>query len=183
MYRTPRGTNLSKLNTLSKNIFRTSELGLLWGIHNRNTLYITITRYTKDGLLFRLYKGLYSKKPVTSLHPFEIACAVAGPYSYISTESVLAMNGIIMQQPSMVTAIGLKNTKVDVVGHRIMVRSLSPSYLHNRNGIEDKGLYSIATVERAIADIEHYDKAYYLDNRAHIKERVLRDTSFNVYSK
>ena len=41
-------------------------------------------------------------------------------------------------------------------------------YLLNRAGIENRNGYDIATVERAVADIEHINSMYYMDNELSI---------------
>lgn len=53
-----------KLLQSSKKDWTTKELQVFWKIKNKNTLYTTIKRYVKQGVLFRIKKGEYSTKPI-----------------------------------------------------------------------------------------------------------------------
>ena len=46
----------AKIARLGEVVFHTKDLANLWRIENTNTLYTTIKRYIKKGLLFRNYK-------------------------------------------------------------------------------------------------------------------------------
>lgn len=181
MYRKSQGLLLKQLNNYDKNIFSIKELALLWDISNKNTLYTTLKRYVEDDILYRIKNGVYSKKSLDKLHQFEIACAVAGSYSYISTETVLALEGIIMQSVYDITTIGKKTLKTTVGNHNITVRSLSEESLINRKGIYKKDNYYIATKERALADMQHYKRDYYFDNELSIDKKELKDINLAVY--
>lgn len=156
-----------------KRIFRTSDLAVLWSIENKNTLLTTIKRYTKRQILYRIYKGVYATTPLTKLEPFELGCALAGPLSYISTETVLSTEGIMMQAVEKITVVGKKNREYSVGGIHFTCRYLNTQLLVNRVGIADKLRYSIASPERAVVDLQHLMPHYYLDNpRAIDQEKV-----------
>lgn len=55
---------------LGEIVFRADDLANLWQITNKNTLHTTLSRYVKKGLLFRIWKGLYSVRPVADIDPF-----------------------------------------------------------------------------------------------------------------
>ena len=158
MYRTTKINKEQVLLEQGKSIFTTTDLAVLWEIDNQNTLLKTLSRYESKGTLKRLAKGVYTKKKIEDLHPFEIGCAIGGAYSYISAESILAQSGIIMQEVTEVTMFG-KVTKVFEINNiKYSVRYLNPKYLLNRIGINYKDNYYAASLLRAVADIQHIVK-------------------------
>lgn len=157
-----------------RRIFRTSDLAVLWQISNKNTLLTTIKRYVKNKIFYRLAVGIYSTIPPTKLHPYEIGCAVAGPLSYISTESVLAQEGIITQQPAKITLVGKKGLEFEIAGQQYFCRYLNPNYLVNRLGITDNGRFSIAAPSRAVADLQHFHPRYHFDNFQALKSSLFK---------
>jgi hypothetical protein len=148
-----------------RRVFRTSDLAVLWQISNKNTLLTMIKRYVQNKILYRLVKGIYATVPLNKLHSYEIGCAVAGPLAYVSTESVLASEGVIMQQPIKITLVGKKSMEFELAGYDYLCRYLNPQLLVDRTGILDNGRFSSASNARAIADMEHFNPQYYFDNQ------------------
>lgn len=160
-----RNTNqISQLLSQDKRYFYTYELATLWGVTNHNTLYSTIQRYLARGVLHRLGHGVYSSVLPSKLHEFEIGCALSGPLSYVSGETILAIEGAIMQQPTKVTLFGSKTREFVFGGNYYWCRYLNPKYLINRAGIVYLDGYYIATASRAHSDLKHSNPILYLDN-------------------
>ncbi|KKS31277.1 MAG: Formate-tetrahydrofolate ligase, partial [Candidatus Amesbacteria bacterium GW2011_GWA2_42_12] len=88
---------ISELIKLDRKLYHTQDLAILWKISNKNTLYTTVKRYVKKGILFQVYKGLYSTIPLPQLNPLELGKAIIHDYTYLTNESVLAQFGIINQ--------------------------------------------------------------------------------------
>ena len=153
-----------------KRIFSSSDLAVLWEIENKNTLWTTLKRYTQHQVLYRLQKGLYSTLPIAKLNPYEVGCAMSGPSAYISAETVLQNEGIIMQNISKVTLFGAKQKEFSIGKTNYLCRYLNPNYLLNRTDIIEKKTYTIATPARAVADILHLNPNYYFDNQLAIKK-------------
>lgn len=149
-----------------RNIFTTSDLAVLWGITNKNTLHTTLSRYEARGILKRISKGVYSKKKPTDLHPYELGCSLAGPFSYVSAESVLQEAGIIMQQINKVTLFGQAAKEFELFGTFYLCRYLNIKFLLNRQGISATDHYAKASISRAVADLLHLNPQYYFDNPA-----------------
>jgi predicted transcriptional regulator of viral defense system len=147
-----------------QHVFRTADLAVLWGISNKNTLRTTIKRYMQRGILYPIMRGLYSTRSLNKLHPYELGCAIAGSYSYVSTETVLSHEGIINQIPHAITLIGKKKKDVTIAGQRFAVRVFAEKFLVQRVGIHETPTYSIASLERAVADMLHIRSTYYFDN-------------------
>jgi len=165
-----RDTNkLKYLSKIDKRVFRASELAVLWGITNANTLRVTISRYARGGGLYRLKRGLYSVVPAQELEPYEYGCAVAGPLAYVSAETVLSQTGAINQLPTAITLFGSKQCEFYLGQERFLCRYLNPKYLANRVGILETGRYALASSGRAMADLLHILPKYYVDNPQLVK--------------
>ena len=136
----------------------------MWEVENRNTLTTTVKRYKERDILFTLKKGLYSVVPINKLDSFELGCAMCGPFSYVSTETVLVNKGIIVQGLSAITLVGQKKMDFTIGDNRFVCRYLNPKFLVNRAGISDNLRYSVATKERAVADMLFFNPKYYFDN-------------------
>ena len=165
MYRTRKTPKIKELLSQDVRIYRTSDLALLWEITNKSTLWITISRYLKKGILHKIHKGLYSTVTINKLDKFELGQAVCGISSYISGETVLQNEGIIMQSLDKITLFGNKKKEITIDGQKFLCRYLNPKYLLNRAGIIEKNRYSIASADRALADILHINPKYYIDNK------------------
>ena len=76
-------------------IFRTSDLAKIWQISEQNTLLVTLKRYVASGLLYHIYRGLYSLKRVAELDPLLLGAKAINNYSYLSCETVLIKYGVI----------------------------------------------------------------------------------------
>lgn len=176
-------SNIEKQDILLKSgqkIFTTSDLALLWNILDRNTLLTTIKRYVQKGVLTRIYKGLYSTIPISQLNPYEVACAIGGPFSYISGETILSKEGIILQDIKKITLFGKKTKEITIGDTTYLCRYLNNKYLLNRAGIEDNRGYSIATKERAFADILHINPKFFTDNNTSININEINKLSEEV---
>jgi len=155
---------ISVLIQQPQKLFHTSDLKILWGIENQSTLYQTIYRLIKKGVLIRVYKGLYSIVPLNQLDSIEIGFRAINHFSYLSTESVLAKEGIINQSPAKITFISGTPANFNINGCAYLVRQLKPQCLNNSLGItqNDNGVF-LASTERAIADMLYFQKNYHFD--------------------
>ena len=152
-----------ELNRVDRKVYHSNDLAILWNISNKNTLYTTIKRYVQKGVLIPIFKGLYSTVPVSELDPLELGRAIIHRYTYLTTESVLAQEGIISQATYVYTFVSniSKNETVGNFSYRF--RKLKDEYLYNPTGILKKDGNFIATIERAIADMLYYDPKYHFD--------------------
>jgi predicted transcriptional regulator of viral defense system len=177
MYRI-RNTDKTKiLLQREQRVFSTSDLALLWGLENRNTLLKTIQRYVDRGILFRIYKGLYSTLPLEKLDKYELGCAISGPFSYISGESILAKEGIIMQNVNTVTLFGKRHKELKVGRYNYLCRFLNDHFLLNREGIIDQKGFALATPERALADLRHINPKFFVDNNISVDLEMVNKLS------
>ena len=159
-------TNMYRMRELiqqDRKLYHTNDLALLWGMSNRNSLYMTVTRYIDQGVLFPVYKGLYSTVPLVSLNPLDLGKAIIHRYTYLSTESVLSQAGIISQAVFDYTFIADQSRRVSVGQWNFRYRKLKDDYLYNPAGIKHQNGIFIASIERAVADLLYFNSKYHFD--------------------
>jgi len=160
-------TQIHKLDRLLKSdqkLFHTQDLAVLWGIDNRNTLYTTIKRLVKKGVLIPVTKGLYSTLPIGEIDKFQLGTALIHRFCYVSCETVLEMEGVISQKVYPVTFVSSVSQKIKLGSILFLCRKLKPEVLLDPDGVIQKDGYFIATKERAISDMRYLNPKYYFDN-------------------
>ena len=160
-----RFADLAKLGEI---LFHADDLANLWGIANKNTLHVTLKRYVDQGLFFRIYKGFYSLKPLSQIDPLLLGKKALHGYAYVSTETILAENGIIGQSLNAVTLVSSHTKHFSIGTNRYFSRTLADKFLYQTSGIltKENGLRT-ATVERAVADMLYFNPHVHLDG-AHL---------------
>lgn len=176
-------------------IFHTKDLANLWGITNLNTVHTTLKRYTRNGLLHRIYKGFYALHPVSDLNPYLLGIKALHGYAYISTETVLQHAGIIMQSIPYITLVGNQSKWFTIGEWRYRSRKLQDKYLYYSIGIHpapsvapkgdsiqflkqsNGGPQGVkwATVERAVADLLYFNSRAHFDNEQAIRWGKVRE--------
>lgn len=164
-------------------IFHIDDLARIWGITNRRNLAVTLCRYVATGLIYRIYRGLYSLKKVVELDPVELGFKVLNDYSYLSAETVLAKHGLIFQQVNYFTFIGRKTKRFQIGANKYYCRQLKESSLYNDTGVIKNGRsFNEASLERAVADILYFNPHYHFDNPAGINQTELKRIQRSVYN-
>lgn len=160
-------TQTNKLNLLMKsgrNLFHTQDLALLWGVEKRNTLYTTIKRYVKKGVLIKITKGLYSTLPLEYIEHEELGSVLIHMFCYLSCESVLATEGVINQKVYPLTFVSSVSRKIKFDDDLFIYRKLNEKHLLNPEGIKKENGYFTASKERAVSDMLYFNPKYYFDN-------------------
>jgi len=85
-----------------------------------------------------------------------------------------------MQSVNKITLLGRKELEFTVSGVEYVCKYLNPKYLINRVGIVDSVRYSIATPERAIADILHVSPKYHFDNTMAVEKLDINKISKEI---
>jgi predicted transcriptional regulator of viral defense system len=154
----------AELARLGEVVFHTGDLANLWHITNKNTLYTTIKRYVEQGLIFRIHKGFYSIKPISEIDPLLLGIKTMHEFAYISTETILAEEGIIQQQLPSITLVSGKTKRFSVADRHYFSRKLPDEFLYQPNGINaDTAGIRKATVSRAVADLLYFSPRAYFD--------------------
>lgn len=154
---------LTELIQIDRKLFHTNDLAVLWNINNKNTLYKTISRYLESGVLFSVHKGLYATVPIESLNPLELGKAIIHQYAYLTTETVLAQQGVISQRIYDFTFAASISRRIVIGPWSFRYRQLMDEYLFNPAGIIEENGNFIATTERAAADMLYFNPKFHFD--------------------
>lgn len=147
----------------NQKLFHTEDLAMLWQTTNRNTLYTTIKRYVKRGILIPVHKGLYSTLALGEVDIKQVGLKHVHGYSYVSTETVLAEAGVITQEVKVVSLVGERSVKFKINGVRYSCRRMVPKYLYQSVGINMENGVRSASVARAVVDLRYFNPGYQLD--------------------
>ncbi len=158
------------LSALGDTIYHSGDLANIWLIKDKNTLYTTLKRYQKAGLIHRLYKGLYSLVPFTQLDSLYIGTKALHQYCYVSTETILFREGYLSQSPSFTTFISTKSLTFKVKDYSYKSRKLQEKLLLNPLGIKKEKNFNIASPERAIADMLYFNPYCHFDKKVDWKK-------------
>ena len=156
------------LARLEEQIFHIDDLARIWGVSNQATLRVAVKRYVDAGLIYRLYRGLYSLKKLNDLDPRLLGAKAINKYCYLSGETILAQQGIIFQQINYFTFIGTGTKRFKIGDYNYYCRQLKDAFLYNDTGVDKNGPLNIASPSRAVADKLHFNPAYHFDNLAAI---------------
>jgi len=138
---------IKKLLQDPRKLYHTQDLAVLWGIDN-----------------YKIHKGFYSTVSLDKVDTILLGLIGLHRYGYLSTESVLAKEGLIFQDVKYITLVSDISKRIDVSGHKFLVRQMKDSYLYNETGItmNDEGI-KVASVERAVADMLYFNPSYHFD--------------------
>jgi hypothetical protein len=148
-----------------RKLFHTSDLALLWQISNKNTLYTTIKRYVKKGVLISVCKGFYSTVPLSLVNPVKLGIAFLHKFAYLSAETVCFQAGVINQSVSYITLISSVSKKFKLNNQWYLSRKMKDEFLFNNLGVNTAAGFKKAGLERAVADLLYYNPNYYFDNK------------------
>lgn len=146
-----------------QSLFHTGDLAILLGIRNANTLRVTLHRLVRQRILHRVHRGLMSILPPQQIDPALLGSACLHRYAYLTTETVLRDEGVILQSMKALTFASGVSRRFACAGHRFVSRRLHPRFLHNQEGIVRTDGVFRATLERAIADMLYFDPLYHFD--------------------
>lgn len=165
---------IAKIAKLEESVFHTQDLANLWQIKNPHSLHIQIKRYVDRGILFRIYKGFYSTKPVNEIDPLLLGARALHEFCYVSAETVLLLEGIIQQNIIQTTLISSQSKKFEIGKNKYYSRQLNDKYLYNSAGVENKDGINIANINRAIADMLYINPNAHFDARRAIDWKAVQ---------
>jgi hypothetical protein len=187
--------DITKVLRAENTVFTIKDLAILWQETNSNLLKSKANYYVKTGQLKQIRRGIYAKN--SDYEQFELACKIYKP-SYISLNTVNAMNGLNFQYYSSIFVISYLSREIKVDGCGYNFHKIKDSILTNMQGIKNENGYSIATLERGFLDTVYmygdkhfdnlnpinWDKAYELvtiyDNKRMIRSL---DSYYKIYKE
>ncbi|MCX7974150.1 MAG: hypothetical protein N3B16_06555 [Candidatus Aminicenantes bacterium] len=135
------------------------------GESNASLLKRRLNYYVQKGELYPIRKGIYAKDK--DYDRLELATKIYTP-AYISLETVLAREGIIFQHYDRIFVVSYLSREIFCDGQIYVFRRIKDSVLMNPLGVENKGHYYIASMERAFLDTIYLNKNYHFDNLSSI---------------
>jgi len=156
-----KGSYISTILRSKKTVFSFKDISLLWGNPGTSTARVRVNYYVKNGQLYRLRRGLYSKD--RNYDKLELATKIFTP-SYVSFETVLAQAGVIFQHYSQIFAASYLTRDIICDDQKYSFKKIKDLILTNPAGVENKGECSMATKERAFLDTIYINKDYHFDN-------------------
>lgn len=142
-------------------VFTFKGILLASGETNPSLLRRRLHYYVKKGELYHIRRGIYAKDK--NYDKFELAAKIYTP-SYIGFETVLARAGVIFQFYSQIFIASYLTREIIVDGQTYSYRKIKDAILTDLAGIETKGNYFIASLERAFLDILYLRRDYHFDN-------------------
>ena len=165
---------ISLLARQPQTVFHARDLARLWNIEKENTLNGLLSRYYKKGLLFRIYKGLYSLQAPEKIDPFLLGVKALHSYAYVSTETILVRAGAMTQMVYDITLVSNRSARFQIGQHSYLSRQLQDKYLYNPAGIiQENGIFK-ATPERALADLWYFNPKAYIDGQDTFDKEKIR---------
>lgn len=164
MRRNKHSNRFAELARLGEVVFHTDDLANLWHIINKNTLYTTLKRYVEQGLLFRIHKGFYAIKPISEIDPLLLGQKSLHAYAYVSTETILAEEGLIQQLIPAITLIATQSRRFSIGSQSYYARKLADQFLYQAIGVvtKENGIHK-ANGERALADLLYFNPRAHID--------------------
>lgn len=138
---------LKKLKSFDKTYFTVADLEKILGL-GRDSLYVTLNRLVRTGVLIKLRRGVYQPEfQIASLE--KVANELYYP-SYLSFESALSVYGILSQIPyTLMFATVKRSKKLTLAGREVEYRQLKKDYFFGY--MLKNGIY-IAEPEKAVLD-------------------------------
>lgn len=161
-------------------VYHTGDLAVLWGMKNTNTLYTTIKRYVRQGILFPLHKGLYATVPLERLDPYTVGAAVLHQYCYVTMETALFQAGYINQPTQAITYVSPVSRTFSLAGFSFVSRQLSYRFLMQTSGVSEKNGVLWANPNRAVADMLYFNTHYYFDGQSAIDWKQVHEIQKEV---
>jgi len=163
-----------------KTVFSFREILILWGETNAKLAKAKINYYVKTGQLYPLRKGIYAKDK--NYEKLEFAGKIFKP-SYISLETVLALEGLISHQNKNISLVTYQTRHFLCDKQNYEFKKIKNSVLTNSLGIIQKNNYVIASKERALLDTLYLYKDYHFDNLNSIDWEKCFDMSYIYKNK
>lgn len=154
---------IAELSTMGEKVFTVQDVATIWKIKNRQTLRILLSRYVKNAILYRVWRGLYSIIDPKEIDPLLLGVKILHRYAYVSCETVLFDAGLINQSPTEITMVSSASKRFSLFGRHYRSRKMSDEGLHDTTGIIMRNGVRIATPERAKRDMAYFNPKKYYD--------------------
>lgn len=156
-------TDLFNILRSKSTVFTFKDLLLATNEAKPQLLKRRLSYYLKKGQLYHIRRGFYAKDK--NYDRLELASKIFTP-SYVSFETILKQEGVIFQYYSTIFVASYQTKEIVCDGQTYSFKKIKDTILLNSAGIESKGVYCVASKERAFLDMLYLNKDYYFDNLA-----------------
>lgn len=161
------------IRKIGRPVFTTHELTALSG-RSPSTVIQCLNRLVRQGLLVKIYRGIWAESRSGRLSPFEVLpCALPRHRVYVSFITALHLHGIIEQIPQVITLASPSHTKTLRTRAGIFsVHQMAPGFFDGFHWYKGEGSFLIASPEKALVD------SLYLSSRKKKQFGVFPELSF-----
>ena len=141
------------INKLGRPVFTTHELVAVSGKSPSTTTH-SLNRLVEQGLIIKLYRGVWAQPGQRALSPFEIISYLFPRQRvYVSFISALHLHGIIEQIPQVITLASTSHTTtIRTQAGVFSVHQIAPVLFDGFDWYKDAGSFLIAEPEKALID-------------------------------
>ena len=141
------------IKKLGRPVFTTHELITVSG-KSSSTVVQSLTRLRKQGLLMKIYRGVWAEAGDKRVSAFEIIpCLFARQRVYVSFISALHLHGILEQIPQAITLASTAHTStIRTKAGTFSVHQIDPAIFDGFDWYKGEGSFLIAEPEKALVD-------------------------------
>ena len=141
------------IKKLNKKVFTTHEVVSI-SHKSASSVVQSLNRLVKQGLLIRVYRGVWAESGAKRLSVFEvISCLFPRQRAYVSFITALHLHGIIEQIPQVITLASTSHTRTIRTNIGVFsVHQITPAFFDGFDWYKGKGDFLIAEPEKALVD-------------------------------
>lgn len=146
-------STLAAVKRLNRPVFTTHEVAASSGCSLPSATLI-LNRMEREGLVFRVYRGIWCETSTTKLSPYTIIPYLLGQNrAYVSFISALHLYGMIEQIPQEITLASIIHSKkIKTKLGTFAVHKVTPDFFKGFSWYKGSGTFLIAEPEKALID-------------------------------
>ena len=141
------------IRKIGKPVFTTHELTAVSG-KSASTVVQSLNRLAGQGLLLKVYRGVWAEERGRALSPFEVmGCLFPRQRVYVSFITALHLHGIVEQIPQVITLASPAHTNlIRTKAGVFSVHRIAPHFYDGFGWYKGEGSFLIAEPEKALID-------------------------------
>ncbi len=141
------------IKKLGRPIFTSHELATISG-KSASTIVQSLNRLARQGLLAKIYRGVWAEAGPRALSPFEvIAHLFPRQRVYVSFISALHLHGILEQIPQVITLASTSHSSTICTKAGVFsIHQIAPAFFDGFDWYKGDGSFLIAEPEKALID-------------------------------
>ena len=141
------------IKKVGRPVFTTHELTSLSG-KSASTVTQSLNRMIEQGLLVKIYRGVWAEAGPRAISPFEIIpCLFPRQRVYVSFITALHLHGIVEQIPQVITLASMAHTSTLRTKAAVFsVHQIAPAFFEGFDWYKGNGNFLIAEPEKALID-------------------------------